>query len=573
MRSEKQLKKRTIVISLLIGLASFAMYSWTINLPVIGDGLMHMNDNTDLSFLNMLKSFYTFDGLNKPMHSYLLGFHRPVFDEIIIEVLKKISGNSVLFIRMATVCGFAVSSVIAYLIGKELFSDNEVKAVALPIMLACSIARFPGIYEVGLSFSVWLVLFQLLAFYFTLRYLNTDRTWELFAAIAATGLALFTKESAMTLGIALASYVFIKEYAGNKKVTWKFAVFCILQAILLVFYLITRYLKLGTLFEVAGGIDAGSISLIECIKKVIGFFLLCFNIPTKVCFETYMCTQLNSFSVVIAIILGGVLLYALCRCIGFWKQRNVLLLDVASYLFCFVVVILPVFKTTRNATYYGDILAIFVILLVLTVFKDNRLSKCALMICVCCYTMVFCATIYDNVKPNSTYYLSVTSNEANTLKNNLLDKEIETDKVYVSTNWMKNSDSHFTYNHMGYGSFYRFNINPKIMTDVTTADNMGDISNVTVIDYYRAIDTGTYKTFLYDEKSNCGTRVVEVTYNPNVNQKIAVGFFYEDQYYYSEIDTSYKRTWCADQKLFFVIPNEVVFDIVGNECSVTTIYE
>lgn len=566
---KKILKSKKIILCILFLLA-FLIYAWTFDLPVVGDGLMHMNDNTDLSIKNMLKCFYTFDGLKKPINSYLLGFHRPVFDEIIIEILKKAFDYNVYWIRFVTILGYAFSAIISYMIGEEIFQD-KVKSIVLSVFMIFSIVRFPGVYDVGLSFSVWLVLFLLLSLLYTVKYEKYGGAPTFVLSILFTGVTLYTKESAMTLGVALALWYDIKSYSKNKKISKTMIGYTLAQMVLLVTYMYTRMLKLGNIFEVTGGgINADHLSIIECIKKSIGYFLICFNIPNPICFEAYMCPQLNFISLGFALVILCAVLFSIYKLGVYVKEKNKKAVDLIVYIVCYLVLLLPVFKTTRNATYYGDILAIFAGLFLLTALGNGKKIYYWIIGITLCYVMVYAINIHDYVKPNSSYYLQCISNEAKTLRDELKIEKVDTKKILFTTDWEADINTHFKYNHMGDGSFYKFNIDVKKETGILTKENIKDIKESTLIDYFKSED-GTYKCFLYDCNNNRGNKVVQVQYDVDDNDSIMIGFYYENKAYYSTIQTEYKKTWNQDNCIYLVVPEEVQVNIIGNGVSQTII--
>lgn len=572
MKENKLVLNKNVII-LILFIVSFIIYIWTINLPIIGDGLMHMNDNTDLSVKNIFKSLFTFDGLNKPDNSYTLSFHRPVFNEIIIEILKKTFDYNVVVIRTVTVLAFSLTSVVVYLLGREIFC-NDFKAIALAIMMIFSIVRFPGVYEVGLSFSVWLVLFETSGLYYTVKYQKSGRIIDFILAIVFTALSLYTKESAMTLGVAFSLYFVVKEFVKNKKINKKMIFYSISQFFLLSIYLLTRIYKLdGKLFEVTGGgINSEKIIIKDCIDKIKGFFLLAFNIPNDVCFEIYMCPLLTGVSVILISVIILALLFAFHRFVSYAEDKNIVVIDVIVYILCFIILIIPVFKTTRNSTYYGDILVIFTSLILVTLLGNGKITKFLFGGVLLCYISIFCINVYDCIKPDSFYYLKCMSNESKLLRDILVKEEIDTDKVYFTTNWINNNDRLFMYNHMGEGSFYRFNVDNSKKTDVITSSTISDIDNSTLIDFYQSSNNGTYKCFFYSIEEDRGNQVIQIKYDSSNNDSVSVGFFYEDTYYYSNFYIDNGVLLTGENYIYMVVPQGVDIDVQANGTEKSVIY-
>ena len=269
-------------IPLLIFLLSVITYIWAIALPIIGDGLMHLNDKTDLSSIeNIFKVFFTFDGVGKPANSATLAFHRPVFNEILVPIIKCITKDNTIAIRLISVLIFSGVVLSAYYLAKELL-ENEYKALLLAICINFNLTYFHGVYEFGLSMSLWVTLFFILAFYHTAKYAHYGRKRYLLLSLAFSFLTLFTKESAMMAGVALSWYILVHDWNKEKKLTKRVMGYGASQAVLLCLYLLTRYKKLGNIFTVAGGIDSQEISFLQIVQKIAGYFFTIFNASTAI---------------------------------------------------------------------------------------------------------------------------------------------------------------------------------------------------------------------------------------------------------------------------------------------------
>lgn len=562
-----EIKKKNICIVVLF-IVSLATYMWTVNLPIIGDGLMHLNDTTDIgSLVNIIKSFYTFEGIGKAENSSTLIFHRPIFDELLVEIIKNITGCNIMKIRFISVLTFAVAIMVSYFLGFEIF-ENYKKAFWTALFMNFSFVYFNGIYEFGLSFSLWLTLFMLLSFYNTVRYVKYNNMRNLIGAFIFSAITIYTKESAMTLGIALSWYVLVYELCKNRKITKRTWEYGVGQFIILVVYLITRYIKLGSLFTAAAGIDAGNISLIESIKKTIGYYFLLFNIPNEV-IPNYMCVNIDNNLTWLGILLCGMPIALLICFFIMVLKRNSKSVNILTYMVMYFLLILPVFKVSRNAPYYGDIFAIFVILSIITVFDiDKKKNKIVLSVFLMAYLTIFITNMYSSVKPGSMYYLSTQSNEAMKLRDKLLEKkdDISTKRVLLSDSWLKNNDDNFTYHHNYYnelGSFYKFNIDNSKEIDMVSAENI--FSDATIIDFYMNHDDGKMKVFLYPDRNN---KIVRVKYDKESNENLSVGFLYKGYYYSNNFDMNFEKQFDSDNYLYFVIPKECDMDVDGQECIV-----
>lgn len=559
-------KRKTCSIIGLIFI-SFITYAWTMRLPIIGDGLMHLADHTDLSVTNLVKCFYTLDGLGKPADSATMQFHRPVFDEIIVEFIKIASNYNIFAIRLFSVMAHCATVAVAFLIGMELY-ENLKKAVFLAVLFNFSLAYFSGIYEYGLSFSLWLTLFVLLAFYETVKYCNYGKSANFIGCCFWTFLAMYTKESAMTLGIAFTWYVFVTEYASKKRVSKKTIWYGTAQAAILFVYLITRMKKLGSLFTVtAGGIDAKEFSMAEILKKLAGYWGYSLNIPNH-CFEAYLCSYLSRAGICIAVIVLCFWVWSIVRYVQAVKNGEIQLwMSGIAFTGMYFILCLPVFKTTRNATYYGDILTLFVLLTVIGCMDFEKKQSLKRFVLLLSYCLLFTINVHDMVKPDSTFYLKTISNDAKKVMEacRSLNPSIQNQYILLPTNWMKNMNEAFIYHHNQAGSFYKYNVDISKEVDVLQAGNTG--KNGAIVDFFKPVGVDEIALFLFSEQTT-DTKLAQVTYGLESNALIQAGFSYEDNYYYSEIDVNYKKSWSKDNRLYFVIPKECSLDIVGIDCEI-----
>lgn len=552
-----------LFIVLFIGTVSLTTYWWTVDLPVIGDGLMHLSDTTDLSSVgNLIKVFYTFEGVGKPEVSYTRGLHRPVFNEIIVTLTKIITNSDVRQIRIVSVFAFSLVVICSYILGKELF-QSRTKAILFASLMNFSIIYYSGIYEYGLSFSIWLTLFVIIAFYFTIRYIRYDhKIVELFFSIVFTLLAIYTKESAMCLGIALSWYVFINEFSKNKKITFKVWLYSTVQLIVLFIYFYTRYLKLGSLFT-AATVDAGKITFIDSIQKIYGYYLLSYNIPNSV-IPDYMCARSTGPSIVISFLLFLFAVYIAVKSIYTIFKSKQYRYDIIAFSGMYLFLLTPVFKVNRNAPYYGDICVFCVFSVILTLCKFESKKKYVIILIILLFTGAGISNMYVSTQEGR-HYLSVQSNEAKNLKDQLqnIKADINKNEVILMTNWAKNSDSMFIYNHNKNGSFYKYNIDPSKNVDLVSAKNIHD--DASFVDYYKNINTNEIEIFVYPHEN---TKIALATYGLE-NRIIEIGFSYNGSYYHSTIDIESKKKWSDDNCIYCVIPKECALDVVGSNCSVT----
>lgn len=560
----KDIKNRSNIISiLLVSVLSLLTYYWTITLPISCDGLMHMNDRTEFFPLkNIIKIFYTFEGVGKPENTPTLQFHRPVFNEIIVTITKCISNYDTEIIRCVSVVVFMLLVIYTYILGKELFQNN-IKAVALAFLMNFSVVFFPGMYEYGLSFSIWLTLFVILSFYFAVKYEKYEQKKYIFLTLLFTFLAMFTKESTMCLGIALSWYIFVNDIHKNKKLTWKTFRFGLCQFILLIVYLYTRYLKLGSLFT-AAVVNSDKVTIFAILRKIYGYFLLAFNLSNSG-IEDYMYIREQGIAQWLKYPMYFFCLYILVRGIYLLCKHKENGINILSFLGMYLLLLVPVFKTNRNAPNYGDICTAFIFLFVLSVIKfDSKRINIVNVMILGVFISLFFLNIYNSVQKGSGYYLSVQSNACVELQKQLRDiaKNVEQDQVIFTTNWKKDSNTDFIYNHGGNGSFYTYNVDRTKKVDLVNEVNIKD--DATFIDCFEDLNTNKMKIFVYPQEE---TKIVELKYSDD-NENVAIGFSYEGTYYYSNIDVKYKKFWNNDNYIYCVIPKECVLEVVGVNCSV-----
>ena len=556
------LKGKEILILLALFVMSIVTYCWTIDLPVIGDGLMHMNDHMNINNpINWFKCFFTFDGIGKPAGSATLGFHRPLFDEIIVEILKIITHDNIRSIRVINLIAFVIAVYIGYYMAKEIFY-NEKLAIIYVILINFNMAYFAGMIEVGLSFSIWLLINLQLSFWFTYRYEKYDKKRDLVISLIWTLLTMFTKESTMTLGIALCFFVLAEEWRKYFKVTRKAFIYGILQGGITFLYLITRYLKLGSLFTAGAGIDT-TITLKQSIVKVVGYFLCAFNIPSRA-FYAYVCPQIDNKYPVLMMILLLAPLMAIVNFIIAIRKKEYKWICFATYIIMYLIMILPVLKVSRNATYYGDVLTPFVILGTITLFDGcGEKIKKYVIIGIVMYIVSFCVIIIEATKIDSVYYLSVVSGECKVIRDELeeINPKIKNNVILQADSWESYGSNYWTYNHNGIGGFYTYNIDSSKKIEMATAENIGD--NTTIIDYFQVEGKQKWKVFYYEDKSE-ETEVIKIAFDPDSSDTIRVRFQKDKEVFYREYTVEGKQYWSQETNIYIVVPKNSNLQIEGN---------
>lgn len=554
---QKILRKDSVkhsIIILALMIFSFLIYGWSIDLPIIGDGLMHLGDETHFSSpMDIIKSFYTFNGLDKPENSPTLGFHRPIFNEMIVPIVTSISNKNTEFIRCISIMVHGINSVLAYwlcyLIGK-----NKKIAIIGGLLFSTSLTYFSGIYEYGLSFSLWLTMFALLAIIFTEKYVQQQRKLYFIMSIFFTFCALFTKESAITLGVALAFYVLVKQISDIGKIKINSCLYCVIQLGGIVLYFTTRYIKLGSFFGIAGGIEQ-EMDIISMIKKLIGYFLYGVNI-SNVTIENYLTVYLDKIPLILAWLIVGITGFILIKYFIRAIKDPIFNREIIVSIIMFCILIAPTFKVSRNAPYYGDVANLAILMLFMHIalqLGQNNLKKIIGYLVI--YIATFICSFSYAVKNDATVYTQGT-NQAKIAVSYL--QGISEEKVYQATSWMRNGDNHFIYNHGKYGSFYKYNVSQSSEVNMLNEENIMFLDdNSIVVDYYYNKSDGNPKVFT--KVSGSSNKILKITYDymESYQEVFEIGFNYMGGDYYQNIDLNYKKIWSSDNILYFVVPDDV----------------
>ncbi|AQT61389.1 phospholipid carrier-dependent glycosyltransferase [Cellvibrio sp. PSBB023] len=365
------------VARLVIITAVIILYGWTVFEPFSGDALMHMMDDTQIhSIRDAIRVFYSTSNPDYHEQYRLLGFHRPVFNEIYISSVKAIFGVSSFWLRITSVIIFIGTAMMFISLVKRL-GFSPLTSIVATSWLMFSPALFFGLYEYGLSFSVLLVFFATSSLLFIKNYIDTlgSKYQYFWASAAALSIffTVFTKESAVVWPIVCLliatnfiisndSQIHQKTFFPVKaqllallKIKW----FALLLLSFIVLYFYTRYLKLGSLTAIAGGIEQ-SPTLSDGLYKLVGYGLLALQIPNSI-IPDYMTQELSTLSwQEISLRVCSLSIAVATIFITIYQKRYIgIILAI-----CCVLSFLPIIKVTRNAPYYGDLMAIPVAILI-----------------------------------------------------------------------------------------------------------------------------------------------------------------------------------------------------------------
>ena len=399
---------------LLISLLLILVYGWTIFEPYAGDALMHMIDDTQIHSLNdVFRVFYSNTNPLYQEEHRLTVFHRPVFNELYVTAIKAIFGVGSPWIRVSTlVMCIASASVFIACIRKMKLSIMAATTGASWLVFSPSL--FFGLYEFGLAFTQLLVLLALVSIYALIKYLESDekfysRVW-LCVFLFLVFLTVFTKESAVVWPIVclciLAGVISERvKPAGSPvsfKVTLRTLILNVLRHRLLVavttaisiFYIFTRYIKLGSLTAVAGGIEQ-SISVLDAFIKLLGYSLLTLQVPSPI-IPAYMTVSLHHMGWVEIAVRLALFLSALLFLRAAWIRNRLFVLAMfLGFLFAF----LPITIVSRNSPYYADLMMIPLALALAlgadAIFNDLRSRTRILMFSAILACLVICATFFS----------------------------------------------------------------------------------------------------------------------------------------------------------------------------------
>ncbi|MCT7433175.1 hypothetical protein N5T66_07735 [Aliarcobacter cryaerophilus] len=356
------IKENKIYITMLFFIAML-LYCWTIFEPFAGDALLHLMDDTQIySLSDMLKVFFTSHNDLFQENYRLTFFHRPVFNELYINLLKFLFSENLFLYRLTNIVLLALSSIFVYKILYNITQSNFSSFLG-GVFLVCNPSLFYGIYEFGLSFSELLVFLSVTSIYFLQKYTLTGKKLYLLLTLLFTFSTVFTKESAMFFPFSIILfYIYFINYKNNFtfknnisktinifKKKYKFFIILIFISIL---YLYTRYLKLGSIFAiVAVGQEA---TLFDSFSKLFAYLLHILYVPTKI-LPNYMILSLSDLPIIQIILKITIFIFFIYFIYRFIKEKYfdfLLLFSISLMLF------IPIVKASRNAPYYSDLMVV-----------------------------------------------------------------------------------------------------------------------------------------------------------------------------------------------------------------------
>lgn len=362
------------VARLVLSTMIFVLYGWTIFEPYAGDALMHTMDDLQIhSFLDIFRTFYMAENPIYDEKFRLAGFHRPVFNELFLFFIKNMFGVGSIWMR-AVIVLMLMGSAWVFL---SLMRNMRVHIFSATVSAAWLIFTPPlffGLYEFGLAFSHLLVFLSVLSLWTLQKYVAKEGQkfsglWFV-ATLLLMILVVFTKESAVVwpvVCVLLAIFFLrgdrpspgqdalplIKQINNLFRALYFFRWLVFSSIAIISIYFFTRYIKLGSFTAIAGGIEQTP-SLSDAVSKFGGYALLALQIPSQL-FPEYMLQSLYGLGWLEIFVRTFLFISALWVLWESWrKSRGSTLILFGAFVFAF----LPIIKVSRNAPYYGDLMAI-----------------------------------------------------------------------------------------------------------------------------------------------------------------------------------------------------------------------
>ena len=345
-------------------------YGWMIFLPVCCDALMHTADDLVIkNFVDVLRNIFGIRNDYGEVHTIGV-FHRPIFNELYITLLKFLFPNQPVYLRASSLLLFFINVCIFHKV-TSYFINEKLIIIFFSLFYLFSIPHFYGLFEFGLSFSILLNLFFLISLFFLIKSLvpNHNQTYQylyLFISCFSAFLLVFTKESAVLapFSILLISIYFVLRNQGNIEGFYKscintilknkFIKFYFLTSILIIFlYLLSRYFKLGDIFYIAAGLET-NLSFNAISKKIYTYLAELSYFPTKHIgnYMLFTLKTLPEYEVYIRTLFLLFFIFLFYIFIKFEKSKSLL------FFLSMLLIFIPIFKVYRNSPYYSDILSI-----------------------------------------------------------------------------------------------------------------------------------------------------------------------------------------------------------------------
>ena len=491
---------KKICLIVIIILVNLCVYQWTVKQPFMGDALMHIVDDTQInSIKDVIKTFYMTKNPAYNEKHRIEVMHRPIFNEILITMQKKMLNGNFQRMRYISLLIHIVNALLMFYFIKLLTSSDN-RAFFISLLFSLNPVYFYGLYEFGLSFSLWLTMFTILSFISVFKYMKSKFSYfYLGTSVFTFFLAIFTKESALTLPFALILFaiciLFFEERSEQKLKRLVIKLFSNKRIVLLTLglfailglYLCTRYIKLGEIFEIHAGIGT-NLSIKSMLVKTIGYFLLAFNISTPI-IPDYMSIHINKFYVPIAIF---ILLFFIVSMILIVKNIMKKNLYTIIGLFIFLILLFPVFKVSRNAPYYLDIPLIGIVIAIATLkfnnqkkIFDNKFRLYVLSLSLFLFSLI--VNIYFQRITTNNFDIWLTRGEQHAKK--LLQDISSTSSVQLKNNKVQllssffNSEEYWFFNHAQIGSFLYANLGLNL-DNIQELKDIVSNENGMLMDYY-----------------------------------------------------------------------------------------
>lgn len=557
-------RQRGIFCVILIFFATIVLFWDTCNLPMMGDALLHMDDVTLFhTFGDFFRPFYSLSGIKENVYNPVINFHRPIFDEYIVSLLKFIFHNNTFLIRMASLVVFAGINSCSFILGYFISKQKLINGMICAILTMFSLAYLFPLMDWGLSFSLWMTFFAILALLCICLYEKNEKNVFLILSVVFTFIATFIKESAMTLSVALCLYFLFATILKYKKINSKLVLYCGLQFIVFITYFITRIVKLGVFFNsaiVGGGNTNGySPTPISILEKMYIYFLYCFNIPARA-FPDYMMRHLPDVNLGVALLLIVLFLSLIGSCVmQFVKQpreHSRMIIGIIMFL----ILMLPSVTVERNGIYYNDLAMLGILVMIATI----DFSVCKII----GYTFAGTYVLSYILNAKAMYisndqYLMKGEYQFRKIRDELQNYDYADKRIIQMSSFEANSEMHWYVNNVNTGTFFKYNVEDNLeIRNISKDFEKIDLDKEIYIDYWTSQDD-YYNPLVLVVNENTAAEYTIVRIKPadsitSFNLQIE----YLGSIYYRWIDTQYYMQNEENEFLYYVLPKEgqLIFD-------------
>lgn len=551
-------KQKIKIIIVMISILTIILYWDTCTLPIIGDGLLHMDDKTIFSSIgDFFRPFYSLKGIKANSNSVIMYLHRPIFDEYIVPFLKAIFCENVMAIRSVSLLVFASLNICAFIVGYLVSNKKIFNGILCAIMtMFCYAYVFPLI-EWGVSFSLWLGFIGYLSFIFLYQYENNGKLIYCILSLLFTFIATYIKESAIVLSVALCFHFLVFTLAKYKKINRKLIVYCLVQFCIFFSYCITRLIKLGNFFDaniVGGGVNDGYVvTPVIIIRKLYDYFLFSFSIPTDD-FYNFMILHLTDINIGAATALVAAVVVLLRLDLVQFKEKPMGKLNIPVGLVMFIILMLPSTAVARNGIYYNDLAMLGILIIVASIdFNGHKAAGCLFAMS---YVLVFILSIREMYLTNS-HYIIKGEYQLRQIRDDLRLYDYSNKRVVQMTSFDANSEMQWYVNNVNVGTFFRYNIdlNSNVVNVDSTLTKV-DFKNEIYVDYW---DTqGDYYhplTIVVNEQTSDSYNICKIK-PENMSGVIYLQLNYQNKVYYRYIDAQYYSQSGNHEYLYFAIPKD-----------------